>query len=185
MTLAKPPLLRGYLDSHLGRINLLIDPEGALKRLDFSLPDRVEARPEYRDVPLDQEATADIRQQLSEYLLGTRREFDVVLAPTGSAFLKEAWALLRAIPYATTTTYGDLARAMTKPSSARAIGMANAVNPISIIVPCHRVIAATGQLTGYSGGLDKKRGLLLLEARFAGADKDDLFHNQQDDCNRL
>lgn len=163
MPFAEPRLLRGYLDSHLGRINLLIDPDGALKRLDFSLPGLVDARPEYRDVPLDQEATADIRRQLSEYLKGIRREFDVVLAPTGSAFLKEAWALLRGIPYATTTTYGELAKAMT-----------NAVNPISIIVPCHRVIAATGQLTGYSGGLDKKRGLLMLEARFAGADAYDL-----------
>ena len=174
MPFAEPRLLRGYVDSHLGRINLLVDAEGALIRLDFSLPGLVDARPEYRDVPLDQEATADIRQQLSEYLKGIRREFDVVLAPTGSAFLKEAWALLRGIPYATTTTYGELAKAMTKPSSARAIGMANAVNPISIIVPCHRVIAATGQLTGYSGGLDKKRGLLMLEARFAGADAYDL-----------
>ena len=174
MPFAEPRLLRGYLDSHLGRINLLIDPDGALIRLDFSLPGLVDARPEYRDVPLDQEATADIRRQLSEYLKGIRREFDVVLAPTGSAFLKEAWALLRGIPYATTTTYGELAKAMTKPSSARALGMANAVNPISIIVPCHRVIAATGQLTGYSGGLDKKRGLLMLEARFAGADAYDL-----------
>lgn len=163
MPFAEPRLLRGYLDSHLGRINLLIDPDGALIRLDFSLPGLVDARPEYRDVPLDQEATADIRRQLSEYLKGIRREFDVVLAPTGSAFLKEAWALLRGIPYATTTTYGELAKAMT-----------NAVNPISIIVPCHRVIAATGQLTGYSGGLDKKRGLLMLEARFAGADAYDL-----------
>lgn len=178
MPFAEPPLLRGYLDSHLGRINLLIDPDGALKRLDFSLPGLVDARPEYHDIPLDQEATADIRRQLSEYLKGTRREFDVVLAPTGSAFLKEAWALLRGIPYATTTTYGELAKAMTKPSSARAIGMANAVNPISIIVPCHRVIAATGQLTGYSGGLDKKRGLLMLEARFAGADAYDLQPRQ-------
>ncbi|WP_338579164.1 hypothetical protein [Pseudomonas sp. ML2-2023-6] len=106
MPFAEPRLLRGYLDSHLGRINLLIDPDGALIRLDFSLPGLVDARPEYRDVPLDQEATADIRRQLSEYLKGIRREFDVVLAPTGSAFLKEAWALLRGIPYATTTTYG-------------------------------------------------------------------------------
>lgn len=165
MSIAQTRLFQGCLDSRLGMIHMLLDQNGALIRLDFS------ERPEYRDAILDQQAAAAVCLQLREYLCGTRQTFDIPLAPAGSAFLKEAWALLREIPYGTTTTYGELAKAMGKPSSARAIGTANAVNPISIIVPCHRVIAATGHLTGYSGGLDKKRGLLALEAEFS---RDDL-----------
>lgn len=170
MLTAQPRLFRGYLDSHLGRINLLLNTDGALVRLDFSLPEHFDPWPQYREAVLDQQVAANACAQLREYLNGTRRDFDLPLAPVGSVFLKEAWALLRSVPYGTTTTYGELAKAMSKPSSARAIGMANAVNPISIIVPCHRVIAATGHLTGYSGGLDKKRGLLLLEAEYSRAD---------------
>jgi len=170
MHLAKPQLYRGHYNSQLGRIDLLVNSNGALLRLDFALPGALYTRVEYANAIAEQEPFTPICQQLGEYFAGNRADFDIELAPAGSSFLKEAWALLRAVPYGTTTTYGALAKAMGKPGSARAIGMANAVNPISIIVPCHRVIAASGALTGYSGGLDKKRGLLILEAEHSRGD---------------
>lgn len=170
MLTARPRLFRGYLDSQLGRINLLFNTQGELIRLDLGLPEHFDPWPQYREATPDQQVATAACTQLGEYFEGTRRDFDLPIAPLGSAFLKEAWALLRRIPYGTTSTYGALAKAMSKPSSARAIGMANAVNPVSIIVPCHRVIAATGHLTGYSGGLDKKRSLLMLEAKYTRAD---------------
>jgi methylated-DNA-[protein]-cysteine S-methyltransferase len=164
---ARTPLYRGQYDSQLGRIDLLLDSNGALLRLDFALPGALYTRVEYASAIFQQDAVSHISQQLNEYFSGSRTDFDIELAPTGSSFLHEAWALLRTLPYGTTTTYGALAKTMGKPGFARAIGMANAVNPISIIVPCHRVIAANGALTGYSGGLDKKRGLLVLEAEYS------------------
>jgi methylated-DNA-[protein]-cysteine S-methyltransferase len=85
------------------------------------------------------------------------------LAPRGSAFEKQVWALLTKIPYGETRTYGQLAAELGDPRAAQAVGSANGWNPISIIVPCHRVIAASGSLTGYAGGLDRKRLLLTLE----------------------
>lgn len=170
MHLARTTFYRGHFDSQLGRINLLVDSNGALLRLDFALPGALRTRAEYASAIFQEDAVSHISQQLSEYFTGSRTDFDIELAPTGSSFLHEAWALLRAVPYGTTTTYGALAKTMGKPGFARAIGMANAVNPISIIAPCHRVIAASGALTGYSGGLDKKRGLLVLEAEHSGND---------------
>ena len=92
--------------------------------------------------------------QLREYFAGTRRTFDLPLAPRGTAFQQQVWAALRAIPYGETRTYGELAAA---------IGMANHHNPIPIVIPCHRVIGANGTLTGYAGGLEIKRKLLALE----------------------
>ena len=91
--------------------------------------------------------------QLREYFAGARRTFDLPLAPHGTAFQQRVWAALRAIPYGETRTYGELA----------AVGMANHRNPISIVIPCHRVIGANGTLTGYAGGLEVKRKLLALE----------------------
>ncbi len=102
-------------------------------------------------------------RQLVEYFPGKRREFDLELAPRGSAFEKQVWALLTKIPYGETRTYGQLAAELGDPRAAQAVGSANGWNPISIIVPCHRVIAASGSLTGYAGGLDRKRLLLTLE----------------------
>lgn len=170
MHLARTPFYRGHFDSQLGRINLLVDSNGALLRLDFALPGALYTHADYTSAIFQEDAVSHISQQLSEYFTGSRTDFDIELAPTGSSFLHEAWALLRAVPYGTTTTYGALAKTMGKPGFARAIGMANALNPISIIVPCHRVIAASGALTGYSGGLDKKRGLLVLEAEHSRND---------------
>jgi methylated-DNA-[protein]-cysteine S-methyltransferase len=102
--------------------------------------------------------------QLAEYFAGERTTFDVPLAPVGTPFQREVWTGLLDIPYGTTTTYGELAVALGKPLTAsRAVGLANGKNPISIIVPCHRVIGSTGSLTGYGGGLTRKQQLLDLE----------------------
>jgi len=107
--------------------------------------------------------------QLEEYFAGARTSFDLPLAPAGSAFQKKVWAALCRIPFGETATYGQIARAIGKPAASRAIGGANHRNPIAIIVPCHRVIGADGSMTGYGGGLRRKRLLLDLESRVAAS----------------
>jgi methylated-DNA-[protein]-cysteine S-methyltransferase len=104
---------------------------------------------------------AAAREQLGAYFAGALRDFDLPLRPAGTAFQHRVWTALRALPYGTTTTYGALAlRLGTAP---RAIGLANGRNPLSIVVPCHRLIGGAGALTGYAGGLERKRYLLELE----------------------
>jgi methylated-DNA-[protein]-cysteine S-methyltransferase len=108
----------------------------------------------------------DAAAQLDAYFAGGLRDFDLPIAPAGSPFQLRVWSALREIPYGTVTSYGQLARRLGHPTGAlgaRAVGMANGRNPISIIVPCHRVIGANGTLVGYGGGLDRKRHLLTLE----------------------
>ncbi|WP_166982193.1 methylated-DNA--[protein]-cysteine S-methyltransferase [Paramicrobacterium fandaimingii] len=111
----------------------------------------------------DDATFAGVAQQFDEYFAGTRTRFDVALDPAGTAFEKQVWLLLRDIPYGTTRSYGDLAADLGDPNLSRAVGTANGRNPLSIIVPCHRVIGADGSLTGYAGGLERKRFLLALE----------------------
>jgi methylated-DNA-[protein]-cysteine S-methyltransferase len=107
---------------------------------------------------------AEVAAQLGEYFGGDRKEFTVPLAPTGTPFQLAVWTQLTTIPYGSTVSYGDIARALGKRLVAsRAVGLANGANPISIIVPCHRVIGSDGSLTGYGGGLDRKELLLRLE----------------------
>ena len=106
---------------------------------------------------------ARARHQLQEYFAGDRREFDLPLAPAGNPFRQQVWALLQEIPYGETRSYGDLARQLGDRNLAQAVGSANARNPVSIIIPCHRVVGAAGALTGYAGGLDRKHFLLGLE----------------------
>jgi len=107
-------------------------------------------------------------RQLAEYFAGTRQVFDLPLAPQGSGFQERVWRALLAIPFGVTTTYGDIARTIGRPSASRAVGTANGANPIAIIVPCHRVIGQNGTLTGYAGGLPMKKWLLEHEQRIAG-----------------
>jgi len=104
-------------------------------------------------------------RQLAEYFAGTRRTFDVPLAPRGSGFQERVWRALVAIPFGETRSYGEIARKIGRPSASRAVGAANGQNPIAIIVPCHRVIGANGQLTGYGGGLPTKQWLLEHERK--------------------
>jgi methylated-DNA-[protein]-cysteine S-methyltransferase len=116
----------------------------------------------------DDDAFADARTQLDEYFAGTRREFDLPLHATGTAFQLRAWRGLCDIPYGETVSYGEQATRLGSPNAFRAVGSANGQNPISIVVPCHRVVGANGSLVGYGGGLDAKRWLLQHEAMHAG-----------------
>jgi len=101
--------------------------------------------------------------QLEEFFAGERRRFDLPLAPGGTEFQRAVWSALADIPFGETRSYGELAQTIGRPGSARAVGAANGANPISVIVPCHRVIGAGGKLTGYAGGLPAKKVLLELE----------------------
>ncbi len=111
------------------------------------------------------ERTAAARLELEEYAAGKRQRFSVAVAPRGTAFQRQVWELLRAIPFGETQTYGELARALGRPRAARAVGRAVATNPVSLVIPCHRVLGADGTLTGFAGGLAFKQGLLELEGR--------------------
>jgi methylated-DNA-[protein]-cysteine S-methyltransferase len=109
------------------------------------------------------ECFGHIERQLAEYLAGERRSFDLPTSTNGDAFQRQVWALIDQIPYGQTSTYGQLARELGSPTLARRVGNAVAHNPISVVVPCHRVIGKDGNLTGYAGGLHRKRFLLELE----------------------
>ncbi len=114
---------------------------------------------------------AQVRAQLDEYFAGTRTGFDLVLdhdAIGGTAFQRRVWAALGDIAYGETVSYGELARRIGQPAAVRAVGLANGRNPVSIVVPCHRVIGSGGKLTGYGGGMERKSALLALEARAGG-----------------
>jgi methylated-DNA-[protein]-cysteine S-methyltransferase len=106
---------------------------------------------------------ATVRRQLEEYFAGRRRAFDVVVAPPGTTFQQLVWDELQHIDYGQTISYAELAARIGRPTAIRAAGAANGANPISILIPCHRVIGSDGSLTGYGGGLEAKRALLDLE----------------------
>jgi methylated-DNA-[protein]-cysteine S-methyltransferase len=118
----------------------------------------------------------EVERQLGGYFAGERRSFDLPLAPRGNDFQVRVWALLRDIPFGETRSYGQLAIALGGVGLARAVGAANGLNPLSIVVPCHRVVGSGGALVGYAGGLDRKRFLLGLEAdQPSGPDSGRLF----------
>ena len=108
-------------------------------------------------------------RQLEEYFAGKRKQFDLPLSLRGTEFQRQVWAALRDIPYGETRSYGQIAQAVGRPKAVRAVGMANHRNPLSILVPCHRVVGADGSLTGYGGGLEAKQFLLELEKRHGKA----------------
>lgn len=124
----------------------------------FPLPARLGEPAPARDPLLD---TAEA--QLLAYLDGEREDFDLPLAPHGTAFQQAVWARLREIPRGATTTYGRIAQDLGRPRAAQAVGAAVGSNPLSIMIPCHRVLATSGALTGYAGGLETKQALLVLE----------------------
>ncbi|KWX20108.1 cysteine methyltransferase [Mycolicibacterium wolinskyi] len=111
----------------------------------------------------DESAFPEAVEQLAAYFAGERTEFVLELEMLGTPFQRRVWNALQSIPYGETCTYGDIAREIGSPGAFRAVGLANGHNPIGIIVPCHRVIGANGSLTGYGGGLERKRALLELE----------------------
>ena len=113
--------------------------------------------------PADDDAFPEAVEQLSAYFAGELTEFDLDLELAGTEFQRRVWAALRTIPYGETRSYGQIAEQIGSPGASRAVGLANGRNPIGIIVPCHRVIGSTGGMTGYGGGIDRKRALLALE----------------------
>ena len=156
-----------YLDSPVGRL-LLARDEAGLRLIHFIAPTETGGPPEggphvRADWRRDETAFGDVTSQLAEYFAGTRTQFDLPLAPEGTAFERAVWAELAKIPFGETRSYGEIARTLGRPDAARAVGRANGANPIPIVVPCHRVIGADGSLTGFGGGLDVKARLLELE----------------------
>lgn len=151
--------------SPLGDLQVAVDAEGRLCRIDFA--------GRHRALPGDERSAtrcAHVLRQLREYFAGERREFSLELAPQGTDFQLRAWRALQEIPFGGTASYAEQARRIGSPQAVRAIGAANGRNPIPIVVPCHRVIGKDGSLTGFGGGLDAKRFLLEHEARvLAGA----------------
>ncbi len=146
-----------HYETILGKISIAENGKGLTHLLlssDSFLTDAV-----LLETPLLKQAAA----QLAEYLEGRRTAFSLPLDPTGTKFQKKVWRALENIPYGETCTYKDIAKAIDSPNAFRAVGMANHNNPLSILVPCHRVIGADGSLTGYAWGLEKKEFLLSLE----------------------
>ncbi len=156
-----------YYDSPLGQI-LLVASDQALTGLHFvgeKYYPGIDS--EWQRLPTAQ-LIVRARKQLDEYFAGTRKGFDLTVDPAGTPFQRGVWCALQTIPYGTTTNYGEIANRIGKPTASRAVGAANGRNPISIVIPCHRVVGASGDLTGYAGGVARKDALLRLEAAGAG-----------------
>jgi methylated-DNA-[protein]-cysteine S-methyltransferase len=149
--------------SPVGPLTIVADG-GAIAAL-YMDAQRHAPQPETSGLPADpgDEPFATAARQLDAYFAGQLTEFDLPLALAGTDFQRKVWAGLRAIPYGQTVSYGELARRIGSPAASRAVGLANGRNPVAIVVPCHRVIGSDGSMTGYGGGLDRKRFLLALE----------------------
>lgn len=154
-------LFHNTISSPIGPLTTAVDETGAVTSIHFGEyePARSQKSPE---------RTAAVDRQLAEYFAGDRKSFDLQLNPKGTEFQKRVWAQLVAIPFGETRSYGQLAAALGNPGASRAVGRANATNPIAIVVPCHRVIGTNGTLTGYAGGLSMKEALLDLERGVPG-----------------
>jgi O-6-methylguanine DNA methyltransferase len=150
-----------YLDTPIGEL-LLAGEDRALAMIGF--PKGSMRREPEPDWIFNEKPLANARKQLREYFAGERREFDLPLKLSGTEFQVSVLEALLGIPYGETTSYGEIARRIGRPKAVRAVGAANGRNPIPIVVPCHRVIGSTGDLTGFGGGLDTKEALLRLEA---------------------
>jgi len=150
--------------SPVGELTLVAEGEALVAILwDGDDPARVPL-PALADTP-DHPVLCETARQLDEYFAGKRKAFDLPLAFRGTAFQRAVWSALLRIPFGETSSYGRIARDLDRPNAARAVGAANARNPISIIAPCHRVIGSNGALTGFAGGLAAKEALLALERR--------------------
>jgi methylated-DNA-[protein]-cysteine S-methyltransferase len=157
------PLYRGCIDSPVGPLELLATDSALCALLFGDEPaDRVRAGSAH-GVVVNDESHPIVKTaiaQLGEYFAGVRRAFDLPLEPRGTAFQQQAWSALRTIPFGATVSYGEQARQLGDARKARAVGAANGKNPISIIVPCHRVIGADGSMTGFAAGVELKTWLL-------------------------
>jgi methylated-DNA-[protein]-cysteine S-methyltransferase len=171
MSDAPTPHRWGRIETRFSTFAAWVDTEGRLTRFRLRSHDAAAVD---RTALHDERAIADVRRQIEEYCAGKREVFDIERAARGSPFQHEVWQALMEIPFGATTSYGAIARVLGYPNGARAVGHANATNPIALIVPCHRVIGADGSLTGYGGGLAMKRALLAHEAACSPS-KGDLF----------
>lgn len=152
-------LFATYFESPIGPLKLTADHK-RLHSISFNSPGQTHGEP----MPPILQATIC---QLEEYFAGTRKYFQLPLAPQGSEFQQNIWRLVEKIPYGATASYLEIARQSGSEKNSRAVGLANSKNPIPIIIPCHRVIGSRGQLTGYAGGLERKRFLLLHEQSYS------------------
>jgi methylated-DNA-[protein]-cysteine S-methyltransferase len=158
----KPRTLRfSVIRTPFGPFSIAVDGSGAIAATAFGTRSALSRRLKGGTLLADNGSAGAARKQVEAWFSGKRRDFTVRLSPAGSPFQKRVWSALRKIPYGETRSYGDVARAIG--SSPRAVGRANATNPICLIVPCHRVIGADGSLTGYAFGEGTKRRLLALE----------------------
>lgn len=153
----------GQFQTIMGQAAAALDDRGALTRFIF-LDGTSRHGMQREDESRDDAALDVVADQIGSYFRGERTRFDLALAPQGSDFQQQVWAALLNIPFGQTRSYGELAQELGLQGGARAIGRANATNPIGLIIPCHRVIGADGSLTGYAGGLALKQKLLLFEA---------------------
>jgi methylated-DNA-[protein]-cysteine S-methyltransferase len=150
-----------YMETPSGTL-LVAGDEEAIRRIEFPKDGRPgQPEPEWRQSARGPIAEAVL--QLREYFSGHRKDFDLPLAPQGTAFQRGVWRRLQEIPYGETISYGELAKRVGNPKASRAVGAANGQNPIPIVIPCHRVIGSNGKLTGFGGGLPTKEALLALE----------------------
>jgi methylated-DNA-[protein]-cysteine S-methyltransferase len=149
-------------ESPQGRMLLVADEAGLAGAYFEKQKHFPERKKEWRRDPRNA-LLVQAKRELAEFFAGKRRRFDVPLSPAGTAFQKSVWKAISSIGYGETITYGELARRAGVPGSARAAGAATGRNPIGVIVPCHRVVGADGSLTGYAGGLGRKKALLALE----------------------
>ena len=170
-------ITKTYLDGPLGRM-LAAAEDGALTGLWF-IGQRY--YPQHADEWIEDDGAqlfAALRSQLDEYFAGMRREFNVPLNPGGTSmgttFQRAVWSAIAAVPLGATTSYAALAMRCGKPSAARASGAATGRNPVSLLIPCHRILGSSGALTGYAGGLDRKRALLAFERAVAAGERCDI-----------
>ena len=147
----------------VGDFSVALDANGAVIATAFGGMSELRERFAADEVQLDTARTADVRREVTEYFAGTRQRFTVKLSPSGTPFQQSVWAALQRIPFGATRSYGELATELGNPGAARAVGRANATNPICLIVPCHRVIGADGGLAGFAFGEEIKRRLLAHE----------------------
>jgi len=156
----------GYVDSPIGTLTIISDGISLTSILFPNSEIMTEANP---DVIVN-----DCTVQLKEYFLGTRKSFSLPLNPKGTDFQKKVWSKVISIPFGETTSYGAIATSLGDPKLNRAVGLANGANPIPIVIPCHRVIGSDGSLTGYAGGLERKKVLLNHESQYHSITKGQL-----------
>lgn len=170
---AETSLSTSELDSPVGPLLAAVDDDGALVFLQFTTGasrDELEGDLERRgfSVTRNKARCREVARQVREYFRGKRTEFDLELRPPGTKFQQRVWRELAKVPYGETVSYAQLARRARNPKAVRAVGRCNALNPIVVVLPCHRVIGSNGKLTGYGGGIPVKQKLLELEGALVG-----------------